>query len=139
MSVEDSESRRFELNIRLSFSQANLGPTSAQELFIVFFLESLELFFPRFVLIASGTEMLWRVPFESESFLRQYRVPIAIGLLITAPFLFFLVTFRRYFVCTYSYMGSSTLMYVRCIVFILVHCCTLHECAACFICGTGWM
>ena len=88
MSVEDSESRRFELNIRLSFSQANLGPTSAQELFFVFFLESLELFFPRFVLIASGTEMLWRVPFESESFLRQYRVPIAIGLLITAPFLF---------------------------------------------------
>ena len=33
MSVEDSESRRFEPTIRLSFSGADLGPTSAPELF----------------------------------------------------------------------------------------------------------
>ena len=31
MSVEDSESRRFELNIRMSFSEAGLGPTSAPD------------------------------------------------------------------------------------------------------------
>ena len=30
MIAEDSEARRFELNIWLSFSQADLGPTSAQ-------------------------------------------------------------------------------------------------------------
>ena len=36
MSVEDLGSRRFELNIWLSFSQADLGPTSAQELFVIF-------------------------------------------------------------------------------------------------------
>ena len=29
MSVEDSESRRFELNIRRRFSEADLGPTLA--------------------------------------------------------------------------------------------------------------
>ena len=45
MSVEDLGSRRFELNIWLSFSQADLGPTSAQELLVSFFLESLKLFF----------------------------------------------------------------------------------------------
>ena len=43
--VQDSESRRFELNIWLSFSQADLGPTSAQELFFPGFLESLDFFF----------------------------------------------------------------------------------------------
>ena len=37
MSVEDSETRRFELNISLSVSEADLGPTSCQELFCVFF------------------------------------------------------------------------------------------------------
>ena len=38
MSVEDSESRRLELNIWLSFSQADLGPTYAQQrCFFVFF------------------------------------------------------------------------------------------------------
>ena len=33
MSVEDSESRRLELNIWLSFCQADLGPTSAPGVF----------------------------------------------------------------------------------------------------------
>ena len=36
MSVEDSGSRRFELNMWLSFSQADLGPTSAQHFFFFF-------------------------------------------------------------------------------------------------------
>ena len=54
MSVQDSESRRFEQKFGLSFSQADLGPRSAQELFVGVF-ESLKLFFRRFVLIASGT------------------------------------------------------------------------------------
>ena len=44
MSVEDSESRRLELNIWLSFCQADLGPTSAPELFFSSFLESLQVF-----------------------------------------------------------------------------------------------
>ena len=44
MSVVDSESRRFEANIRLSFSQADLGPTSAPELFFSSFCESLVLY-----------------------------------------------------------------------------------------------
>ena len=43
MSVEDSESRRFELNIRLSISEADMGPTSAPELFFSGFSKSLEL------------------------------------------------------------------------------------------------
>ena len=46
-------------NIWLIFSQANLGPTSAQECFFSFFFSSSELFFLRFVLIANGTEILW--------------------------------------------------------------------------------
>ena len=43
MSVEDSESRRFESNIWLSFSQADLGPTFAQFFFLslIFFPEDL--------------------------------------------------------------------------------------------------
>ena len=48
-------------NIWLSFSQADLGPRSAQVLFFSGFLKSLKLFFRRFVLIASGTETFWRV------------------------------------------------------------------------------
>ena len=48
----------------LSFSQADLGPTSAQELFFSDFVEKFGIFFWRFVLIASGTEILWRVSFE---------------------------------------------------------------------------
>ena len=57
MSVEDSESRRFELNIWLSFSQADLGPTSGQEWFFSFFFGKVcnFFFFEDFVLIASGT------------------------------------------------------------------------------------
>ena len=39
MSVEDSESRRFDLNIWLSFSQADLGSTSGQELLLLFFFQ----------------------------------------------------------------------------------------------------
>ena len=73
MSAEDSESRRLQLNIRLSFSQADVGPTSAQEICFSFFLESLELFFWRFVLIASGTEILWRVSLKFELFLATSR------------------------------------------------------------------
>ena len=48
-------------NIWLSFSQADLGPRSAQELFFSGFLKSLKLFFRKFALIASGTEIVWRV------------------------------------------------------------------------------
>ena len=48
-------------NVWLSFSQADLGPRSAQELFFSGFLRSLKLFFRRFALIASGTKIFWRV------------------------------------------------------------------------------
>ena len=47
----------FRTNIWLSFSQADLGPKNI--FFGVF--EKLETFFRRFVLIASGTEIFWRV------------------------------------------------------------------------------
>ena len=46
------------INIWLSFSQADLGPTSAQEVFFSFLKKSLEHFFRRFALIASGAEIL---------------------------------------------------------------------------------
>ena len=49
------------VNISLSYSQADLGPRSAQELFSGGGLKKFELFFRRFVLIASGTEIFWRV------------------------------------------------------------------------------
>ena len=68
----------FRLNIWLSFSKANFGPTSAQELLFSFFFQSLELFFPRFVLIASGT-VLWRVSLKVNLFLATSR-SIVIGL-----------------------------------------------------------
>ena len=48
-------------NIWLSVSQADLGPRLAQDLFFSGFLKSLKLFFRRFVLIASGAEIFWRV------------------------------------------------------------------------------
>ena len=48
-------------NIWLSFSQTDLGPRSAQELFFSGLLKSLKLFFRRFALIASGAEIRWRV------------------------------------------------------------------------------
>ena len=48
-------------NIWLSFSQADFGPRSAQELLFSGFLKSLEGIFRRFALIASGTEIFWRV------------------------------------------------------------------------------
>ena len=73
MSVEDSESRRFEINIWLSFSQADLSPTSADGCFFSGFLESLELFFARSVLIPSGSEILWRVSLKFKLFLATSR------------------------------------------------------------------
>ena len=45
MSVEDSESRRFELTFGLSFSQADLGPRSVQELYFSGFFEKFETYF----------------------------------------------------------------------------------------------
>ena len=55
-------------NIWLRFSQADLGPRSAQELFFSGFLKSLKLFFRRFVLIASGTEIFLAGIFEIRPF-----------------------------------------------------------------------
>ena len=60
-------------NIWLSFSQADLGPTSAQELFFSGFLKSLKLFFRRFALIASGTEIFRRVSLKFELFMETSR------------------------------------------------------------------
>ena len=64
-------------NIRLSFSQADLGPRSAQELFFSVFLKSLKLFFRRFVLTASGTEIFWRVIFEILTFYGNIAFPLS--------------------------------------------------------------
>ena len=48
MSDEDSESRRFELNIWLSLHQGDLAPKSGQEILFSFFFSSLELLFDIF-------------------------------------------------------------------------------------------
>ena len=64
-------------NIRLSFSQADLGPRSAQELFFSGFLKSLKLFFRGFVLTASGTEIFWRVSFEISTFYGNIAFPLS--------------------------------------------------------------
>ena len=45
MSAKDSESRRFETNMRLSFSHADAGPASAPDLLFSGFSTGLELFF----------------------------------------------------------------------------------------------
>ena len=60
-------------NIGLSFYQADLGPRSAQELLFSGFLKSLKLFFRRFVLIASGTEIFWWVSLKFQLFLETSR------------------------------------------------------------------
>ena len=57
----------------LSFSQTDLGPRSAQELFWGGFWKSLKLFPRRFVLTASGTEIVWRVSLKVEAFLATSR------------------------------------------------------------------
>ena len=48
-------------NIWLSVSQADLGSRLAQEVFFSGFLKGFKLFFRRFLLIASSTEIFWRV------------------------------------------------------------------------------
>ena len=60
-------------NIWLSFSQADLGPRSSKEILLAGFLESLKLSFRIFVIIASGTEIFWRVPLKFELFLATSR------------------------------------------------------------------
>ena len=80
ISVEDSESRRFELAFGCFF----LTPVVAQHLprrFFFFFTEhdSLEFCFGRFVLIASGKKILWRVSMKFKVCL-QHRVSVVIGL-----------------------------------------------------------
>ena len=60
-------------NIWLSFSQADLGPRSAQELFFSGFLKSLKLFLRRFALIASGTAIFWRVSLKFQLFMETSR------------------------------------------------------------------
>ena len=68
-------------NIWLSFSQADLGPRSPQGLFFSGFLKSSKRFFRRFVLIASGTEIFWRVPgiFEILTFYGNIALPLSWG------------------------------------------------------------
>ena len=61
------------INIWLSFSQADLDPTSAQALLFFGFLKSLELFFRRFAPIASGTEIFWRVSLKFYLFMETSR------------------------------------------------------------------
>ena len=90
MSVEDSESRRFELNIWVSFYPADLGPTSAQECFFSGFLERLKILFGRVVPIASGTEILWRVSLKFKLFLKTSRSQVGINITeVTKPSLNF--------------------------------------------------
>ena len=71
MSVQDSESRRFEQHLAEFFSSRSWP--KVQELFFSGFLKSLKLFFRRFVLIASGTEIFWWVSLKIELFLATSR------------------------------------------------------------------
>ena len=57
----------------LAASNIWLSPRSAQELFFSGFLKSLKLFFRRFVLIASGTEIFWRVSLKFQLFMETSR------------------------------------------------------------------
>ena len=77
MSVEDSESRRFELNIWLSFSQADLGPTSSQELLFSLFLESLELFFLEICAYSERYRNLMAGIFEIQTFFGNIAFPLS--------------------------------------------------------------
>ena len=71
MSVQDSESRRFEQ----IFVLVVIGP---QELLFPGFLKSLKLFLRRFVLIASGTEIFYRVRiFEITTFYGNMAFPLS--------------------------------------------------------------
>ena len=65
-------------NIWLSFSQADLCPRSAQELFFSFFLKSLRLLFRIFVLIASGTEIFWRESLKLQLFYGNIAFPLSL-------------------------------------------------------------
>ena len=60
-------------NIWPSFSQADLGPRSAEELFLSGLLKSLKKKIRRFVLIASGTEIIWRVSLNLYLFMETSR------------------------------------------------------------------
>ena len=75
MFVEDSESRRFELNIWLSFSQADLGPCPGIVFFVFF--GSLKLFFRRIVLIASGTASLMAGSLKFKLFFGNVAFPLS--------------------------------------------------------------
>ena len=77
MSVEDLEPRRFERNFHLSLSEADLGLTSAPELFLVFFFK-----FGTFCLKnrAHGravTSKVWRVSLEFKVFCGKFAFPLA--------------------------------------------------------------
>ena len=80
MSVGDSESRRFELNIWLSFSQADLGPTSGQDFFFSFFFWNVWTFFLKIWAHGERHRNLMAGIFESLFFFWQHHVSIVIGL-----------------------------------------------------------
>ena len=72
MSVEDSESRRFELRFGLVFLRPILAQDRPRNVVFVFFL-CLERFYRRFVLTTSGTEILWILwQVSSIGFLTKY-------------------------------------------------------------------
>ena len=79
MSVKDSESRRFESKIGPSFSQADVGPTSAPDLFFSGFSKSLELFILN-VPIGSVFYFFLEDIFENSKFLLILCFPMGIGL-----------------------------------------------------------
>ena len=86
MSVEDSESRRFELNGWLSFSQADLDPTSAQELFFFAFFWKFGTLFLKICAHSERYRNLIAGIFEILTFFWQRRVSIGMGLnTITFP------------------------------------------------------
>ena len=67
MSVEDSESRRFELTFGWVFLRLDLSPTSAQDFLLTLFFHVWNIF-EEDLCSASGTETLWRVVLRTHIF-----------------------------------------------------------------------
>ena len=76
MSVEDSESRRFELS---EFCQAGLGPRSAQELLFPFFFGKFETFFLKICAHSERYRILLAGIFEFRTFLGNIEFPLSLG------------------------------------------------------------
>ena len=104
MSVQDSESRRFELACGNVFLRRILAQGLPRNIFFVFFL--LLTSKKKNVLIASGKEILWRISLKFKVFFGNIVVSIVIGLKC------FFVLFHLFCCCIYFYVIRFCLSYL---------------------------